>query len=84
MFSEQFYGYGAVNGGLNDGVNSGLISQEMWENNYMYYYVDCTRKLPVEATVPMSLCEHCRTEFVALYHVHRHVCIYNLSDFCFY
>ena len=55
QFVQQLYGCNAVNGGLSDGVNSGLIDQTMFDQCYNYYYVNCARKLPVEQSVPMSV-----------------------------
>lgn len=49
------YGANAVNGGLTDGITSGLISQLDWETLYGYYYVNCSRMLPVEESVPKSV-----------------------------
>ena len=49
------YGANSVNGGLTDGVCSGLISQIDWETAYSYYYVNCSRMLPVEESVPKSV-----------------------------
>jgi hypothetical protein len=49
------YGANAVNGGLTDGITSGLINQLDWETLYSYYYVNCARMLPVEEAVPKSV-----------------------------
>ena len=49
------YGANSVNGGLTDGVCSGMISQIDWETAYSYYYVNCSRMLPVEESVPKSV-----------------------------
>lgn len=43
-FVEQLMGVNAINGGLSDGLSSGLISKTMFENNYRYYVVDLSRK----------------------------------------
>ena len=45
------YGINSVNGGVTSGINSGLISQRMWQNNYQYYVFDCSRHLPEEDRV---------------------------------
>jgi len=55
QFVQQLYGCNAVNGGLSEGVNSGLVDQTMFDQCYNYYYVNCARKLPVEQSVPMSV-----------------------------
>jgi hypothetical protein len=49
------YGANAVNGGLTDGITSSLINQLDWETLYSYYYVNCSRMLPVEESVPKSV-----------------------------
>jgi len=49
------YGCNAVNGGLTDGITSSLINQLDWETLYSYYYVNCSRMLPVEESVPKSV-----------------------------
>ena len=45
---------GAVNGGLTDGVTSGLLSQAGWEMAPVYT-CDLSRMLPAERTVPKSV-----------------------------
>ena len=47
-FLHQVYGINSLNGGVTSGLNSGLISQRMWQNNYQYYVFDCSRRLPEE------------------------------------
>ena len=42
-------------GGMIDGLSSGLISRKHFENNYCYYYLDLSRMLPVEESVPKSI-----------------------------
>jgi hypothetical protein len=55
-FQEQFYGRsGAVNAGLTDGITSGLIGQHDWEMAYGVYFVDLSRMLAVEDSVPKSV-----------------------------
>lgn len=54
-FCNQLYGENAVNGGLTDGLTSGLISFLDWQNLYCYYYVNVERMLPVEKSVPKSV-----------------------------
>lgn len=44
-----------VNAGLTDGLTSGLIDSLSAESLYCYYYVDCSRALPIEDTVPKSV-----------------------------
>lgn len=55
QFNNQLYGVNAVNGGLTDGLTSGLINSLGFEMEYCYYYVDVSRMLPVEETVPKSV-----------------------------
>jgi hypothetical protein len=54
-FINQLYGENAVNGGLTDGLTSGLIDYLGWQNAYHYYYVNVERMLPVEKSVPKSI-----------------------------
>jgi hypothetical protein len=55
QFNNQLLGINAVNGGLTDGLTSSLIDSLGFEMEYCYYYVDCSRMLPVEETVPKSV-----------------------------
>lgn len=55
QFTQQLYGMNAVNGGLTDGVNSGLINQLDFETMYNYYAVNVSRCLPIEEAVPKSV-----------------------------
>jgi hypothetical protein len=55
QFLHNTYGANAVNGGLTDGITSSLIGQLDWETGYSYYYVNCSRMLPVEESVPKSV-----------------------------
>lgn len=55
QFNNQLYGVNAVNGGLTDGLTSGLINSLGFEMEYCYYYVDVSRMLPVEESVPKSI-----------------------------
>jgi hypothetical protein len=55
QFNNQLYGQNAVNGGLTDGLTSGLIGRNDFDLNYCYYYVNIERMLPVEETVPKSI-----------------------------
>jgi hypothetical protein len=52
---NQLYGQNSVNGGMTDGLCSSLISQQDFEMEYCYYYVNCARMLPVEEAVPKSV-----------------------------
>lgn len=55
QFTQQLYGLNATNGGLTDGVNSGLINQLDFETMYNYYAVNVSRMLPIEEGVPKSV-----------------------------
>lgn len=55
QFINQTYGCNSVNGGLTDGLSSSLINQLGFEMEYCYHYVDCSRMLPVEKSVPKSV-----------------------------
>lgn len=55
QYNNQLYGYNAVNGGMTDGLNSGLISRQHFDMCYNYYYVDVERMLPAEQSVPKSI-----------------------------
>lgn len=55
QFVNQLAGYGAINGGQEDGLTSGLIGYDDWKKGYSYYYVNCGRMLPVEEAVPKSV-----------------------------
>jgi hypothetical protein len=55
QFNNQLYGQNAVNGGLTDGITSGLISRQSFDMEYCYYYVNVERMLPVEMSVPKSV-----------------------------
>jgi len=54
-WNNQLYGQNAVNGGLTDGITSGLISRQSFDMEYCYYYVNVERMLPVEMSVPKSV-----------------------------
>lgn len=55
QFNNQLYGANAVNGGLTDGITSGLIDRHAFDMAYTYYYVNIERMLPVEMSVPKSI-----------------------------
>lgn len=54
-FTEELATNNAINGGQVDGLNSGLISYAQWNNNYRYYTVNLSRRLPAENAVPKSI-----------------------------
>ena len=55
QYNNQLYGQNAVNGGMTDGLNSGLISRQAFDMCYNYYYVNIERMLPAEQSVPKSI-----------------------------
>lgn len=55
QWNNQLYGQNAVNGGLTDGLTSGLIDRQGFDMEYCYYYVNVERMLPVEQSVPKSV-----------------------------
>ena len=55
QFNDQLYGQNAVNGGLTDGLTSGLIGRQDFDTEYCFYYVNVERMLPVEQSVPKSV-----------------------------
>lgn len=55
QFNNQLYGQNAVNGGLTDGLTSGLVGRQEFDMEYCYYYVNVERMLPVEQSVPKSV-----------------------------
>lgn len=55
QFLHQLRGCGAVNADLTDGLTSGLIDKLGFESKQCFYYVDCSRMLPVEEAVPKSV-----------------------------
>ena len=55
QFMEQLTGCNSVNGNETDGLCSGLISHLDFETAYNYYYVDVSRMLEIEKSVPKSI-----------------------------
>jgi hypothetical protein len=55
QFNNQLYGQNSVNGGLTDGLTSGLVGRQDFDMEYCYYYVNVERMLPVEESVPKSV-----------------------------
>ena len=54
-FNDQLYGENSINGGLTDGLCSGLIGREQFDMEYCFYYVNVERMLPAEKFVPKSI-----------------------------
>jgi hypothetical protein len=55
QFLNQLQGCNAVNADMTDGLTSSLIGKLDFESKYCYYYVNCSRMLPVEESVPKSV-----------------------------
>ena len=54
QFQNELYGVNSINGGLTNGLTSGLISQNAFYNNYGYLVADVARRLP-EDNSPKSV-----------------------------
>jgi hypothetical protein len=54
-WNNQLYGQNSVNGGLTDGLSSGLIDYLGFQMSQCFYYVNIERMLPVEQSVPKSI-----------------------------
>ena len=55
QYCQQLSGLYSINGNMSDGLMSGLISKQGFEQNLCYYAVDCGRALAIEKTVPKSI-----------------------------
>ena len=55
LWNEQFYGVNAINGGMSDGLTSGLISQRSWEQKHGYVYLQVNRGTELEKSSPKSV-----------------------------
>jgi hypothetical protein len=55
QFLHQLQGCNSINADMTDGLTSGLIDKLGFEHQYSYYYVNCSRMLPVEESVPKSV-----------------------------
>ena len=54
-FTQEFFGTGSINGKFTNGLCSGLIGQNDWQNTYNYYVVNLARRLPEENGVAKSI-----------------------------
>lgn len=54
IFNNFLYGSNSINAGLSDGLTSGLLTEQGF-NHQPYYYIDCSRGIPIESTIPKSL-----------------------------
>lgn len=55
QFIEQLAGCNSINGDQTDGLTSSLISHLDFETAFNYYYVDVSRMLEIEKSVPKSV-----------------------------
>jgi hypothetical protein len=55
QFNQELKSSNQLNGSLTTGLASGLISEDMFERGYRYYYGNCSRILPSEAGVSRSV-----------------------------
>jgi hypothetical protein len=55
QYQNELYGVGSINGGLTDGLTSGLISQQAYLNNYGYLVANVGRRLPEDDRTPKSV-----------------------------
>jgi hypothetical protein len=54
-WNNQLYGQNSVNGGMTDGLTSSLVSSLGWDMENTHYYVNVSRMLPIEESVPKSV-----------------------------
>jgi len=55
QFLNQLVGVNSINANLTDGLTSGLIDFKSFQQAYSYYYVNCSRMLPIDEAVPKSV-----------------------------
>lgn len=55
QFQNELSSQNAINGGLVDGLTSGLISKTDFQHMYRYYICDVSRRLAAEDAVPKSV-----------------------------
>ncbi len=55
QYVNQLQGVNSVNANLINGLTSSLVNQKDFEREYCYYYVNCSRGLPIDEAVPKSL-----------------------------
>ena len=60
MWTHQEYqnhlaGINSINANQTNGLSSGLIDFWKFQNNFNFYYTDCSRMLPVDMSIPKSI-----------------------------
>jgi hypothetical protein len=54
-FEQNLFGNEAISGNLVTGISSSLMNKERWKNNYQYYVLDCSRRLPEQNNLSMAV-----------------------------
>lgn len=55
QFVDEIQHANAINGSQTTGLNSGLLSEYDWNQNYCYIYADLSRRIASENAIPKSL-----------------------------
>lgn len=55
MWENHLSGINSINGNLTNGLSSGLLDFWKFQRNGNFYYVDCSRMLPVDQSLPKSI-----------------------------
>ena len=55
QYENHLAGINSINANQTNGLSSGLIDFWKFQNNFNYYYVDCSRMLPVDMSIPKSI-----------------------------
>ena len=55
QFLNQLVGVNSINANLTDGLTSGLVDFQSFQQAFTYYYVNCSRMLPIDEAVPKSV-----------------------------
>jgi len=55
LWNEQIAGVNAINGGMSDGLTSGLINERSWHQKHGYIYLQVNRGTELEKSSPKSV-----------------------------
>ena len=55
MWENHLSGINSINGNLTNGLSSGMLDFWKFQKNGNFYYVDCSRMLPVDQSLPKSI-----------------------------
>lgn len=55
QFLDEFQHINAINGSIDNGINSGLIGLSQWNDGYRFYVCDLSRRLKYEDEIPKSV-----------------------------